>query len=539
MQEGVGQGCHESKDALVALEEIVRTGEVLTEVVIWILGAALLGRSNAQYFRLARHAAVARFKASQTSRFTSTHLAGGDGPRGGMNHIHVEIEPKSDGGNRTTGTGKIALTLHDQDKEIHKRSFSAVWLRDNCQCAQCVNQDTRQRNFDTFELPSDLAPVDYVSAEDSLTVLWNDGHYSKHPMNYLERYFLSKTAPKPEIDDPFEFWDSTISSSPPEVAFNDVMSKTNRAGIASLTKNIRIYGFSFVVDTPPTPEATQTLLEHIGPIRNTHYGGFYDFTPDLALADTAYTNLALQAHTDTTYFSEPAGLQAFHLLSHTSPPGADPKSTGTGGQSLLVDGFNVATQLRSQHRQAFNSLRKVKLPWHASGNKGIAISPDQTYPVIEQNGGKLTRIRWNNDDRGIVNPFMATEWYPAAQKWNALLKQRSNEYQFQLEPGRVVIFDNWRVLHGRTAFEGIRRICGGYIPRDDFMSRYRTTNFPHQAVIDRNLTMETRRKAAKSQKLPKETSDATSEDCFPIAPGSLSAELFSPPLGEIRGSTRP
>lgn len=31
-------------------------------------------------------------------------------------------------------------------------------------------------------------------------------------------------------------------------------------------------------------------------------GGFWDFTADLAHGDTAYTNLALKAHTDSTYF---------------------------------------------------------------------------------------------------------------------------------------------------------------------------------------------------------------------------------------------
>ena len=31
-------------------------------------------------------------------------------------------------------------------------------------------------------------------------------------------------------------------------------------------------------------------------------GTFWDFTSDLAKGDTAYTTLALGAHTDTTYF---------------------------------------------------------------------------------------------------------------------------------------------------------------------------------------------------------------------------------------------
>ena len=26
----------------------------------------------------------------------------------------------------------------------------------------------------------------------------------------------------------------------------------------------------------------------------------------------------------------------------------------------------------------------------------------------------------------------------------------------------TIVFDNWRVLHGRSAFTGVRRICGGY-----------------------------------------------------------------------------
>lgn len=69
------------------------------------------------------------------------------------------------------------------------------------------------------------------------------------------------------------------------------------------------YGLVFVNGTPfDDPVHTKRLLERIGPIRQTHYGGFYDFVPDMAKADTAYTNIALAAHTDTTYFTDPAGV---------------------------------------------------------------------------------------------------------------------------------------------------------------------------------------------------------------------------------------
>ena len=84
----------------------------------------------------------------------------------------------------------------------------------------------------------------------------------------------------------------------------------------------REYGFCYIDNTPsPDPAPTEALLQRIAFIRETHYGGFYDFTADLASQDTAYTNIALEAHTDNTYFSDPAGLQAFHLLSHTDGSG--------------------------------------------------------------------------------------------------------------------------------------------------------------------------------------------------------------------------
>lgn len=158
------------------------------------------------------------------------------------------------------------------------------------------------------------------------------------------------------------------------------------------------------MDNTPFDDAihTERLLERIGPIRNTHYGGFYDFVPDMAKADTAYSNMALPAHTDTTYFTDPAGLQAFHLLSHTSPANAPKEEGASGGQSLLVDGYHAVEILKTESPLAFERLKRDVVPWHASGNEGIAITPGRLYPVfdIPTTPGEHLTIRWNNDDRG-------------------------------------------------------------------------------------------------------------------------------------------
>lgn len=264
------------------------------------------------------------------------------------------------------------------------------------------------------------------------------------------------------------------------------------------------------------PEDTKRLLERIAFIRVTHYGGFYDFTPDLSMADTAYTNLALLAHTDTTYFTEPAGLQSFHLLSHTNPPDTVEDTTqAEGGKSLLVDGFGAAGKLLREDPDAYKILSTVRLPWHASGNVGITIAPDKRYPVLEldEDTGELHRIRWNNDDRGVVpwdGGYSPEQWYEAARKWDAVLRRPDSQCWIQLVQGKVLIFDNWRVLHGRSAFTGIRRICGAYsksipemqcsspipnmgssvanlamavVNRDDFISRWRNTNFERSELL--------------------------------------------------------
>ncbi len=229
---------------------------------------------------------------------------------------------------------------------------------------------------------------------------------------------------------------------------------------------------------PPTPTDTEALIRRIAFIRETHYGGFWDFTSDLAHGDTAYTDLALQAHTDTTYFTDPAGLQMFHLLSHTASKTSASGTKGpSGGESLLVDGFLAAAVLKDVHPDAYDTLSRVRIRTHSAGDENTMIRPllDGGYPILQHDEatGELVLVRYNNDDRSVlridaddVEPF-----YDALTKWNAILTNPEGEYRVQLKPGTPLIFDNHRVLHGRAAFVGNRRLCGAYVNHDDYRSR--------------------------------------------------------------------
>lgn len=173
------------------------------------------------------------------------------------------------------------------------------------------------------------------------------------------------------------------------------------------------------------------------PKRNTNQpspGGFWDFTADLTFKDTAYTNEFLGAHTDNTYFTDPARLQLFHLLSHTD---------GEGGASLLVDGYSAARQLLRENRGQYEALVNHKQPWHASGNEDVCIQPSGLHPVfgVHPDLNRVYQIRWNNYDRAAKTDWQAGEqrgWYLAARRYNEILNEMKRQIWTQLEPGTAL-----------------------------------------------------------------------------------------------------
>jgi trimethyllysine dioxygenase len=152
----------------------------------------------------------------------------------------------------------------------------------------------------------------------------------------------------------------------------------------------------------------------------------------LTFKDTAYTNEFLGAHTDNTYFTDPARLQLFHLLSHTD---------GFGGENLLVDGFAAANQLREESPFHYEVLAKHRHPWHASGNEDVCIQPSFQQPVfsIHPDLNQMYQIRWNNYDRAPKVDWSEkeqSEWYTAARHYNQILKKM--ELWQRLEPGSAL-----------------------------------------------------------------------------------------------------
>lgn len=119
--------------------------------------------------------------------------------------------------------------------------------------------------------------------------------------------------------------------------------------VASLVK----FGFAFIKNVPPSEESTKTAVRRLFPIQKTHFGKMWSFTDNKARNDSAYTNEALLAHNDSTYFSDAPGLQILHCTN---------RSDTEGGETLLVDGFQVLKNLRNHNADAYEYLSRTSLP---------------------------------------------------------------------------------------------------------------------------------------------------------------------------------
>ncbi|XP_067160538.1 trimethyllysine dioxygenase, mitochondrial isoform X1 [Apteryx mantelli] len=345
--------------------------------------------------------------------------------------------------------------------------FDFVWLRDHCRSASCYNTKTNQRSLDTASVDLGIKPKAVRVDETTLFLTWPDGHVTRYGLEWLVKN--SYEGQKQQVMHPRILWNAEIykQSQIPSIDCQSFLETDE--GLKEFLQNFLLYGIAFVENVTPTKEDTEILAERISLIRETIYGRMWYFTSDFSRGDTAYTKLALDRHTDTTYFQEPCGIQVFHCLKHE----------GTGGRTLLVDGFYAADQVLQQAPDQFELLSKVPLKHEYVENVGgchnhmIGVGPVlNVYPW----NNELYLIRYNNYDRAVINtvPYdVAHRWYTAHRTLTTELRRPENELWVKLKPGKALFIDNWRVLHGREAFTGYRQLCGCYLTRDDVLNTAR------------------------------------------------------------------
>ena len=334
-----------------------------------------------------------------------------------------------------------------------------VWVREHSHDPETFHPVTQQRSIDTAMIAPDLAAESVVVDGDTLTITWQgDEPPSSVPVEFLDRFRSGGHEPASDR----VLWDrETIEAEWPTVAHDDVMAGDD--GVAAWLDRFRRYGFCMVTGTPATAAATKALIERIGYIRQTIFGGFWEFEPDLAKADTAYTNIALGFHTDGTYSHDAPGAQILHCLGHD----------GDGGQSTMVDGFRIADELRRTAPEHYETLSTVEVPGQYVGDGAHLMA---SRPVFRHDRSRaLVQVSFNNADRApfLLPPDEMDRFYAALRAFESLARDPRLHWARRNPPGEAMLFDNWRVLHGRTAFTGRRHMCGAYVNREDLESRRR------------------------------------------------------------------
>lgn len=348
--------------------------------------------------------------------------------------------------------------------------FPWLWLRDHGHDPDTLHPDTRQRQLDTAAVPADIRATAAAPSADgtAIEIRWSDGCDSRYPLAFLHRYASPRPADAPLAALPADpedgtrlAWDRASIGAGPRISHDAVTG--GDAGLRAWLADVQRWGFCIVEGTPATAAATEALIRRIGYIRETIFGGFWEFTAGLAKADTAYTPLTLRPHTDGTYSHDAPGLQMLHCLAFD----------GSGGNSVLVDGLTIAGRLRAEAPDHYDTLSRIPVPGQYIGDDAHLMA---ARPVFRHDAaGRLLQVSFNNYDRA---PFRLpddemTAFYAALKAFEALANDPALQWVHRLAPGEALLFDNWRLLHGREAYQGRRRLCGAYLNREDFESRLR------------------------------------------------------------------
>ena len=341
--------------------------------------------------------------------------------------------------------------------------FHHVWLRDNCRCETCRDPAAGERLFDTVSLSPDLEPRT-ATAEDDLVIEWDDGHTSRFPSRWLREHAYGPAARAARAAQP-RLWDASIAQDPPHISLAEI--DAGDEGQLRWLRLIRDHGFAIVLDVPTRQDAVIELAERIAFVQETNFGRTFEVVSKPDPNNLAYTSHRLFSHTDIPNRHSAVNLQLLHCI----------QNDATGGESILVDGFEAARRLQATDPEAFELLRTVEVPWRFEDDDTRI---ENRFPVLHTDrDGRLVEIRLNT---GIMAPLdtdpeLVVPFYRALRIFGLLLRDPDLEYHFRMEPGHCQIFDNQRVLHARAAFDpstGRRHLQGCYVDKDDALGRLHT-----------------------------------------------------------------
>ena len=192
-------------------------------------------------------------------------------------------------------------------------------------------------------------------------------------------------------------------------------------------------------------------------------------------------------HLCHSYFVEPPRYQILHCL----------RNRVDGGHSLFVDGLNAALELYNSSPEEFFCLADTNVAFHYinDGHHLQCLHPtfqldgktgNQSPMSVVRDGKpyKISAINYSPPFQAPLPLNTPPPFYFALATYSDILNKPSNRFTHLLREGEAVIFDNRRVLHGRTSFsdrgdslnkegEANRWLKGCYLEEDAVLDKRR------------------------------------------------------------------
>jgi alpha-ketoglutarate-dependent taurine dioxygenase len=361
---------------------------------------------------------------------------------------------------RRISSAPEALSIEWTDGGVTE--FASVWLRDNR--AQDRDAHSGQRLVDILDVPE--APrIRRAEADDGgVRIDWEgENQPATFSFQWLAAHASQRAPRRPELTVRTWLEGSTLDARR-DFAWAAVGTLAANAAtrLEWLTRLVQD-GLAFMENVPAEEDAILQLMPLVGRVLETNYGLTFDVRSVPQPENLAYSDLGLGLHTDNPYREPVPGFQALHAL----------LPSNEGGESLFADGFALAQHLRATAPEAFAELTATPVPFlYRSSNAELYAE----RPLIQLSAsGAITAVHYNN--RSIaplgIPAGQTRRFYAAYRRFATLIRAPRFQLRTSLGAGQLVVFDNQRVLHGRTAFSSARfprHLRGCYLSRDSVYS---------------------------------------------------------------------
>ncbi|KAI9845457.1 MAG: hypothetical protein M1838_001719 [Thelocarpon superellum] len=378
--------------------------------------------------------------------------------------------------------------------------FDYIFLRDACACPLCIDTSTRQKLFQTSDIPADITSRNLLQSPDGTVQLrwtkdvpgYSAEHSSTFTPSFLRTYSRRRNRMRSRYNDTRQvLWNRDIMTSDVRsLDFTDYMQHDST--LLEALQQLNLYGLVFLHNVPPSASSVAEIGTRIGPLRHTFYGETWDVRSVPSAKNVAYTSQHLGMHMDLLYFADPPTLQLLHCVHNTTQ----------GGSSLFSDSFRAAAQLRLGSPTLFRALQHFPVTYHYVNDSQHYHA---THPTIEMDPHPSSSASSSSTPTSSIPhdpphrlhsvnyspPFQAPfeintgsddqgarlrHYHAGIRAFARLLDSDEAVYERRMAEGECVIFHNRRVLHARRAFDtssGRRWLRGAYLDGDAFKSRYR------------------------------------------------------------------